>query len=292
MSVTPLSRKEFILSYLTDIILTIIGTGIFAFGIHFFIEPNNLAPGGVSGICIIISHVTGVSIGTLNLIINIPLFIIGLFKLGKNFMIKTLVSILSFSFFVNIAFANLPTYTEDLLLAAIFGGVLFGLGIGLVLSRFSSTGGMDIINKIVAKAMPHVKFGVVMLTGDLLIVAASMIVFQSLTSGLYAIIALFICSQGVNMVLYGLDQGMLLHIISGESATISKEIIRALDRGATILDGKGAYTGEKREVILCAIRHTQYYKIKKLVYGIDPDAFIIVSHSKEVMGEGFKSIDE
>ncbi len=292
MPKNSLKNKEYFITYSLDILVTLIGTGVFAFGIYYFVAPNNFAPGGVSGIAIIASHLTPLSVGTINLLINIPLFILGIFKLGKHFMLKTLISILSFSIFMNYIFIPIPVYTDDIFLAAIFGGVLCGVGIGMVLSRFSSTGGMDIVNKIVSKAMPHLKLGIVMLVGDVIIVLISMIVFRSINSGLYAFICLFICAQSLNAVLYGLDQGMLLHIISDKSQDISHEIINSLDRGATIVDGKGAYTGNKKSFILCAIRQTQYYKVKKLVYSIDPKAFIIVTQSKEVMGEGFKSIDE
>lgn len=277
--------------FLLDILLTLLGTFMFAVSIHFFTSPNMIAPGGVAGISTIISKLTGFKIGTINIIINIPIMILGFCFLGKQFMIKTIVSLISFTIFVDYVLADFPVYTNDTLVAAIFGGVLLGAGIGIILSRGSSSGGMDIINKLIAKRMPHLKFGRIVFATDFVIVSASAIAFKSIEPALYALILLYIAAGALDAVLYGFNICKCMYIISDKSDIISQRIMSEMNRGATIFESYGAYTKEKRPTIMVAVRQNEYYKLKKIIKSTDPSAFIIVSPANEIVGSGFSKND-
>lgn len=284
---TPFNVKDFTI----DIIVTIAGTFIFAFAVHVFTSPNQIAPGGMTGISTIIHHLTKLPIGGVNITLNIPIFIIGLIYLGKWFMIKTFVSLVTFTIAMDYVLVTLPTYTGDTLIASIFGGLLMGVGIGLALTRGSSTGGMDIINKIIAKRLPHIKLGKIIFCSDVVIIIISGVAFKSIEPVLYAIVAMYISSAALDAVLYGFNVSKLMYIITDKAEEISKRILTDMNRGATILDSHGAYTNEKKPTILCVVRQNEYYKLKKMIRSVDPNAFVIITGANEVVGSGFKSND-
>ncbi len=274
-----------------DILITIIGTFMFAVSIHFFTAPNLIAPGGITGIATIISELTKIKIGTVNIAINIPIMVLGFCYLGKQFMLKTIVSLISFTIFVDYVLAPLPVYTGDKLVSAIFGGVLLGGALGIILSRGASSGGMDIINKLIAKRVPHLKFGRVVFATDFIVVTASAIAFKSIEPALYALILLYIASAALDAVLYGFNVCKCMYIISEKSEIISQRIISEMNRGATIFESYGAYTKEKRPTIMVAVRQNEYYKLKRIIKTTDPTAFIIVSPANEIVGSGFSMND-
>lgn len=280
----PFNAKDFAL----DILITIFGTFIFSFGVHVFTAPNQIAPGGVAGISTIIYHLTGLPLGGVNITINIPLMIVGLIFLGKLFMIKTFTAVLTFTLSMDFILINVPTYTDNRLVAAIFGGILMGTGIGTVIRRGSSTGGMDIVNKIINKKIPHIKLGQIMFASDMIIITISAFAFKSIDPALHAVIALFISSRAIDTVLYGFDVCKLTYIITDHAEEISKTIISELKRGATILESHGAYTNQRKPTIMCAVRQNQYVKLKRIVHTIDPNAFIIITSANEIVGMGFK----
>ncbi|HIV19138.1 MAG TPA: YitT family protein [Candidatus Merdivicinus intestinigallinarum] len=275
-----------------DVLVILIGTFIYTAGLYFFIEPQNMAPGGVSGIALIINFLTSLPVGMLSAVLNVPLLLIGFRFVGKDFLWKTLVSVGSFTVFYDYILSGLPVYKGDALLSCLFGGVLWGIGIGLVFMRSGSTGGTDILNKMIHQKWPHFQLGKVTFATDAVIILASIFVFRSLESGLYAIITIFVCTQIMDMVLYSGDRGKLVYVFSDKTPEISAQIMDVLERGTTFLKGEGGYTGEERKVLLCAVRRSEYYQVKRLVYGIDPRAFLIVTDSAEVMGEGFRPPEE
>lgn len=277
-----------------DCIVVVAGTGLLALGTYVFIAPNQIAPGGVSGVAILINFLTNIPIGWLNLLINIPLLILGLFFLGKRFVIKSILSVLAFTVFYDYIFAwtNLPQYTGDSMLAALFGGVLSGTGIALTFMVDGSTGGIDVSSKVVQMKLPHIPIGKIVFLTDVVIIAVSTVVFKSVSSALYATIAMFVTAQIIDALLYGLDAGKMVMIISDHSDELAKEIIKRADRGVTKLMGNGAYENKEKVVLLCAVRRNEYYHLKRIVQQIDPAAFIIVTTASEVVGEGFKAIDK
>ncbi|MEG2813689.1 MAG: YitT family protein, partial [Oscillospiraceae bacterium] len=175
--------------------------------------------------------------------------------------------------------------------AALFGGVCMGAGMGLVLSRGGSTGGMDIVNKIIAQKIPHLKLGQITFCTDILIVSISGIVFQSFPIMLYAIITIFVSMMALDKVLYGFNVCKLIYIVSTKTEEISKEIISQMNRGATIMESYGAYTNEKMPTIMCAVRQNEYFKLKQIIKSIDANAFIMITRATEIVGSGFKSND-
>lgn len=282
--------KSHLCEFLWEALLIVIGTFIFAFGLYYFVEPSNTAPGGVSGIALLVNYCTGFPIGTMSALINLPLLILGLIFLGKEFVLKTLLSVASFTVIYDYILTPLkvPVYVGERLMACIFGGVVVGIGLGIVFYAAGSTGGTDIISKLLHKKFPHLQLGRLMMLVDLIIVFASIIVYKSTESALYAIIIIFANSQMINLVVYGGDSGRLLYILSDHYREIADAILSSVDRGVTLLDGEGGYTGENKKVVMCALRKTEYHKVKRLVHSIDPNAFIIAAESYEVMGEGFK----
>ncbi|HBH95011.1 MAG TPA: YitT family protein [Ruminococcaceae bacterium] len=288
---TPQERKASIKRWIIDIVLIFIGSVVYSAGIHCFSAPNNIAPGGVAGISTLINSATGKDIiGLLYGIINIPLIIIGLIFLGRKMMIKTLISVAIVTFSTDYGLSLLPVYKDgDPLLAAIFAGVLFGIGLGIIYLREGTSGGTDIINKLINKKYPHISIGAAMLSTDAVIICSSMFVFGTIEAGLYAIVAIFIGSKVMDMILYGSYEGKMLLIFSEKYEDISDYVMKDLKRGITWLKGEGAYSRQEKHVICCAVHKSEYSKIKRKVKEIDPKAFIIISSVGEVLGEGFQA---
>ncbi len=283
------SMKTRILRWVIDIALIIVGAVCYSAGIHCFTDPYDIAPGGVAGISTILNELFGVNIGLMYGLINVPLVILGFVLLGKKLMIKTLISVATITFSTDYLLVYVPVYENgDKIIAAIFGGVLMGAGLGLTYLREGTSGGTDIINKIINKAMPHVKLGVITLMVDFVIIIASMLVFKNVETGLYAAIAIFISTRVLDMILYGSYEGKMLLIFSDSYQDIADMIMVEFNRGVTFLMAKGGYSGADKNVICCAVHKNEYAKIKRKVKDIDRRAFIIISSVAEVFGEGFK----
>lgn len=287
-----MKKQHRVLKVFLDVFAILAGTFIFAAGLYFFIEPANIAPGGVSGIALLINYVTDAPVGVVSALINIPLILIGYRFVGREFIWKTVLSIVSFTVFYDYVLVWFPVYEGEKLLSCIFGGVIWGLGLGLVFLRSGSTGGTDIIIKMINRKFPHLPLGRVTFGTDGVIILASVVVFRSVEAGLYAIITIFVCSQIMDAVIYGGDKGKLVYIISVNPREIADAIMAALDRGTTFLKGEGGFTGEEKRVLLCALRRNEYHTVQTIVQNIDPDAFMIVADSSEVRGEGFKAMIE
>ncbi|QEK11455.1 YitT family protein [Crassaminicella thermophila] len=276
---------------LFDYILITIGTLIMAFGLMFFLEPNTIAPGGVTGLAIVIQKISGIPIDITNLVINIPLFIIGLMVLGKKFGLKTAYGTLTLSLFIRLIITILGediVGVEDLLLSALYGGVLMGVGIGLVFKGGGTTGGTDLAGAILNKYIPNLSIPKLMMVIDLMIVATAGIVNKKLETALYSVIALYIIVKIADFIIEGLNYAKAFFIISNYPKEIGEEIMRTLDRGVTVLQGRGMYTGNDKDVLLCIVDRSQVAKLKNIVHAIDENAFIMVTTVHEVLGEGFK----
>lgn len=267
-----------------------VAVALMATSINLFLEPHAFAPGGVSGISIILNQASNgfIPIWLSNLLLNIPIFIGGILALGKTFGTKSLYGILSLSFFIWLI-PSIGT-TNDLLLASIFGGVIMGLGVGIVFKSGGTTGGSDTLGLLLNKKFPGIGISKFMLMIDSIVVIGSGVVTRSIEIPLYSIIVLYISSKVIDVVLNGLGYAKAVHIISNEPEKIGKSILENLNRGVTVLKGKGFYTGKDKEVLLCIIGRSQIVKLKDLVDEIDKKAFIMVTDATEVLGEGFKPI--
>lgn len=270
-----------------------IGTALMAFSLNFFLEPNAIAPGGVTGLAIVIYRATGIPIDITNLAINIPLFIMGILVLGKVFGIKTAYATISLSGFIRLflmIFGHGAMVTRDLLLATIYGGVIMGMGLGLVFLYGGTTGGTDLAGAILNKYFPSISTAKFMMILDLIIVVTAALVEKNIETGLYSIIGLFILVKTADFIVEGLGYAKAFYIISAKTDEIGKKILDEISRGVTVLEGRGMYTGTRRDVLLCVVDRAQVAKLKKLVYQEDNKAFIMISTIHEVLGEGFKEI--
>ena len=287
----PKTRRS--LKWLIDLPLIILGSVIYSAGINCFTAPNDLAPGGVSGLAKVISYLTNhaVSIGIVFVIINIPLIIAGFIKLGKALMARTVLAVAVTTVCTDFLSGLFPVYVGDRIIAAVFGGVLMGAGLGIVYNRDGTTGGTDIINKIIQKAKPHLSLGFIMMITDAVVVLVSILAFGNLESGLYSIIAIFVSSRLMDYILYGGREGKAVLIFSEKAEEIGQAITTSISRGATFLKGQGVYTGADKNVICCAVPKNEYVKLKRIVREFDQKAFIITATADEVLGEGFIDID-
>ena len=272
-----------------DLVHDLAGSFIFAIGIICFVNPAKLAPGGMSGIAIMINHIWGASIGLMAFLLNIPLLILSWCFLGRKMTVKTLKSLLINSIMVDVVGAGiLPRYVGDRMIGAVFGGVLMGVGLAAVFMRGSNTGGTDILSFLVRKWFPHLPIGRIMIFVDGMILLLSMYVFDNLEAGLYGAISLFCCSKVIDTIVYGFDKGVMVTVISDHNRRIAEHIMTEVERGVTFLKGEGAYTGMERDVLICAVRRQEFARVKAIIYTYDQDAFIITSETQEVRGEGFK----
>lgn len=285
-----LSTKKRLVTYGLDFLVMTLGVAVYSIGVVCFTAPNNVAPGGVTGLATAINHLTGFPIGTLVTLINVPLMVVAFFFLGREYVIKSVYCVLAFGFFVDVAFASLPVFVTDKLLACLYGGALMGVGLGLVYLRQSSTGGTDVIVFLLHKWWPHIKMGTLILLVEAVMVAIITVMYGSIEAALYAVVVVLVSTKLIDLVLYGAESGKMIFVVSTKSEEISKAIIEKMQRGVTMLDSKGGYSGDKSQVLLCAVRTPEFVKFKKLVKELDPDAFLMVTNSAEIVGNGFKEM--
>ncbi len=278
--------------YAKEVVLDIVGALFLAVGINVFSVPNKIVAGGVTGIATLINHFTGVPIGTMALFINMPLLAIGYRYIGKKFFMDTVRVLIITALCIDYITIGLPAYTGNLILASIYGGVCIGIGLGIIIMRGSSTGGSDIVIRIITRLYPHMPFGTIMMAFDFLVVTTAGIVYKDLESVLYALLLIYISGEIINRMLRGLDVRKLVLIVSSKSSEISNVIIKDLSRGATVIDAKGAYSGASTNMVVCAVSNQEFPKLKRMLREIDSTAFIMVTEAGEILGEGFKSISE
>ncbi len=267
---------------------------VYSAGIALFLNPNELAPGGVSGIAIIVNRLTGLPTGLLIILMNIPLLLAGCLVIGKGFLVKTVYAIAVSSFFIDLWPKVLPSLcpvTVDKMLAGVAGAVLSAVGIGLIFRCGGSTGGTDVVAKLLRRKFRNIKTGGIFMIIDSLIVITSAIAFRNIENALYAAIALFLTGKVIDLILYGTDGAMLLIIISKIPEVLAERLLQDVDAGVTYAKGSGAYTGEEKRIIICAVKKHHFYMAKDLVKREDPTAFMIVTSASEVFGEGYKPHD-
>lgn len=286
-------KKKLFKERLKDYAMITLGSVIFAVGIAIFLDPNDLAPGGVSGISIIISRfVPYINVGIIIVILNIPIMIIGVVKFGIRFLLSSIYAVALSSAVMELLSRTVGAATTDPLLAAVSGGALQGIGIGLVFRAGATTGGTDIIVRVLRQKFRYLKTGTLFMFIDGVIIAVSGIVFKDLNVALYAALSLTVYMAVFNAVLYGGDGARLVYIISRKKDEIANRIMNELDAGATVLDGRGAYTGQKKEVLMVVLRMRSLPEARDIVREEDKNAFMIVTRATSVFGEGFKSHEE
>ena len=273
---------------LSDYLVIFIGSALFALGFNLFIRDTQIAVGGITGIGMVINYFfPSLSMGFLTFVLNIPFLLLGLWKIGGEFMTKTIFSAISLSFVMGIT-DRLPSLTADPLLCSIYGGMVIGLGIGLVLIKNGSTGGSDIIGLVLRKRYSGVSLGKLILIADAIIILCASFAFKNANSVLYAIIKMYVSSIATDGVLYGFNFNKVAYIFTENTNTICNLIISELGHGASIITCKGAYTNEPRKMIMCAINPNQIGMLKQIVRLNDEKAFMIITNTHEVLGFGFK----
>lgn len=272
---------------LATILKATVGCAIFALGFDLFLVPNDLNAGGLTGLSMVLVHLIGYgTIGIVSALMNLPLFILAGIKIGKRFFFYSLVGMLLSSLFIDI-FAILPVPETEPLIGALYGGAISGLGLGIVFAGGASTGGSDIIVRVLKLRWRDVPIGTINICFDFIVAVLTGIVFKDAARALYSGVAIFVVGQVIDAVVYRFDYSKVALIISPQYEEIAKKINDKLDRGVTYLDGKGYYLRTEMQVILTAVKRQQLADLKELVVEIDPNAFIIVQEAHQVLGDGF-----
>lgn len=271
-----------------DYVVITIASFVYAVGVTLFLDPNSLAPGGITGVAIILNRLTGLETGTWMMLINIPILLLGVWKFGLRFILSTLYCTVMMSWFTNLLIP-VGVATTDPLLASLAGATLMAVSMGWVFKAGATTGGTDIIIKVLRLKVPHLKTGMLFFLTDIVIVAASAFVFQDLDKAMYAGITVIVTSLVLDLVLYGRDGAKLIYIISDHSEKITKRLLEELDLGVTHVQGSGAYSGKEKNVIMCVAKKQIAPKAEDVVREEDPMAFMIVTSATEIYGEGYKS---
>ena len=266
------------------------GSVLYALSVNIFTAPNQIAPGGVTGVATLLNYLFHLPIGTTILLINLPLFIAAWRCIGREFTIRTVIVTVISSAVIDGSAPFLRGFRGDMILTAVFGGVLAGAGLGLIYMRGATTGGSEIVARLLERKLHHIPIGRLILLVDALVVAASALVYRNLESALYAMVMIFVSTSLMDALIYGSQTGKMMLIMTKKEREIADDILRLMGRGVTMLDATGAYTGGPRQVLLCAIRPSEVYQLRRLVEERDPAAFLIVVSTDEVLGEGFKQI--
>jgi len=275
-----------------EFFLELFATVLMALGIKVFAAPNLIVGGGVSGISSVLYVLFDLPIGLTSLIMNIPLLLLGWRILGNDFTFRTLRLVALVSFSTDVLVSGIPAYNGEKLAAALFGGALLGIGLGIILNRGGSTGGTDILVKIIQKKLPHITLGNITLILDASVVTMAAISYKNADTIVYGVAMIFVSSTVIDKIILGAQSRKLSIIVTSYGEEVTQELLVKLDRGVTVLNGSGGYTRNNRAVLISVVENRQVVKLKQLVYGVDPKAFIIISTAVETLGKGFKSIEE
>lgn len=281
------------LDFIVDIICFAIGSAIFALGLNMFALPNTIICGGVTGIATTVNHFfPSLPVGTIMLVLNIPLFGAAFAFLGRKLFFRSFIATIILSVMIDVFALFTPAGTQDKLLASIFYGVCSGAGLAIIFIRNATSGGTDILAKLINKWIPHLSMGRMIFAVDLVIVVASSFALRDIESALYAAVVVFISGEFIDLILYGSANAKTFMIVTTKPEEMREEIISKLNRGATMLSAKGAYTDEEKGMLICVVRTTEVRKLTRLVRSVDENAFTIVTEASEILGEGFKNLNE
>ena len=276
-------RKETLIAYAQIVLGCIIGGAAYPM----FLVPNNIAPGGLTGVATVLNFLMGVPVGLTSMLMNIPLFILGYKAMGRVFVVRSFIATVLFSMAIDLI--KVPAVTMDPLLGTLYGGVLLGIGLGLILRGGATTGGTDMVARMVHSRFPFISVGMfLMMIDGLVVVLAGVCV--GLNEGLYAMIAIFVTSKLIDMVMAGLTQTRACYIITSATDAVTDRIMKEMDRGVTHLMAKGAYSGTARPVIVCVLSSQEVVKLKDIVREEDEKAFMFITGAHEALGEGFSKL--
>lgn len=268
-----------------------VGSLVCSVGIGLFLDPNKLAPGGVSGISIILSSILPMETGTIIFLVNIPLVLLGFWKLGCKMMLRTFYCVVWLSLATNKMMVWFGEYsTDDKLLAALAGGVLVAIGIGIIMKMGSTSGGTDIIVRIIRKKYPHIKTNMIFSIVDFSIVVCSAFIFKDIVVAMYATIAVVTQNIVLDKVLYGSDEAKMIFIISDQSTAIADKLLKDVDVGVTFIKGQGAYSKKEKDIIMAVVKKPLSPRIEEVVKEVDSSAFMIFTSANEIYGQGYKNI--
>ena len=273
---------------LKNAILILVGLIFCALGFNLFLIPNNIAAGGFTGIAQLINSVTGFPVGTVALVLNVPLFLVSMKSLGLRFGIRSLAATIGFSLLLDNL--HVPVITHDLWLSTVYGGLVSGLGFGLILRGSATTGGTDMLASLIHRLIPSIRVSVGMFIIDGLVILASAFVYDT-AAAMYALICILISNVVIDFVLEGPNSSHSFFIISDKSDEIASRIMQELDRGVTGLEGMGMYSHQHKRVLLCVVSRMETVTLRRIVFSVDPRAFVISAKAHDTYGEGFKEHD-
>ena len=266
-------------------ILVIVGLLVAAAAYRMYLIPNQVVAGGFTGVGQLLNHVTGVGVGTVNILLNVPLFLVSMKSMGVRFGVRSLIAMVLLSLLID--HIPLPSATDDMLLAAVYGGAISGIGFGLVLRGSATTGGTDMLASLMHRLIPvlRVSYGIFLVDG--LVIIASAFAFEP-QAAMYGLISTFICNVLVDLVLEGPNSAHSYFIISEKSDDIAARILKEMDRGVTALHAMGMYSRTEKRVLLCVVNRFEAMHLRRIIFAVDPKAFVIANKAHEVLGEGFK----
>ena len=276
-------QKDFLL----DILCDIAGSILYAVGIYTFAKTANFAPGGISGLALIMNYLWGLPIGTMSLVLNIPLILLSYKIVGKSFMLKSLRTMLFCTFFLDVVFPFTPTYAGSPFMAALYSGFFIGAALAIFYSRGTSSGGTDFLTITIKVLRPHLSIGMVTMAIDLFIIALGGPGFSNVDAILYGLLTTFITSITIDKIMFGMASGALAIIITDKGQAIADRIGEITGRGSTSIRAMGTYTKQDRDVLLCACSDVQSHMVIQTVHEIDENAFIMMTNTSQVLGEGF-----
>lgn len=281
-------RKK-LFSFITDIAFYIVGCGIYSIAVTMFISPNEISPGGLTGIATVLNYLFMLPTGIVLFLLNIPILILGFIKFGGIFITKTAIATTILSFMLEITENLLSAVKIDLILAAVFGGILMGLGLSIVMLRGATTGGVDIIAKVINRKFRHLTVGRLILMSDAAVVMIAALAYGNVQSALYSVISLYASSRIMDVMLYGADKGKIVYIITDSAKEISDAVMTEVRRGVTVMNVVGGYTGSDKKMLMCVLRRHEVSAVYRIVGENDSNAFIVVGEAGEIFGQGFKA---
>lgn len=279
-------RKDILL----DIVFIVAGALVYATAVTSLTAPNNIAPGGITGLCTMLNFMFGTPIGLMSFFINIPIVLWAVMDIGYKLVVRTVAAIVLSSLFIDLFTGFMPVYRGNPILVAVFSGACEGLGLSLTFIRGATTGGTDMVARLLERRMPQMSMGKLMLALDGIIVAASAVVFGSIENAMYACIDIFVCTSIIDTILYGTDvgTGKLFYVMSPKVREMGRRVIEEMDRTVTYLDSHGGYSNEPGETMLCVVRRFEVYQIQAIIREEDKNAFVIVGDAGQITGEGFR----
>lgn len=280
-------NRKGVLKELKNYSLYTLGCIIYAAALIMFVNPARLSAGGITGLATVINHFTQLPIGAIIIVLNIPIMIAAIMVFGTKFVISTSVVTVIFSLSIDVSDKLLKPHYVEPILSAIFGGILMGAGLSIIMYNGSTTGGFDVLAKLINRKFPSFSLGKCVLALDLAVILLNSLIYNSLESMLYTIIALFISTKVIDLVIYGAKICKVIYVISDKNNQIAKQIMQDVNRGVTLVKTKGAYTNEEREMLMCVVRRYEAAKVMSIIRRFDTSAFVIVSEAGEINGNGF-----